>query len=86
MRTLTVPAVSLQAIPVLISFSLFFLLLFRSRQSKKVSMNAWRRRNEAWNNKRKKSEKEIKTGIACKETAGTVNVLIEGSGCNCRLE
>ena len=35
---------------------------------------------------KKKSEKEIKTGIACKETAGTVNVLIEGSGCNCRLE
>ena len=44
--------------------------------------------NEDNDNKsgRKKSEKEIKTGIACKETAGTVNVLIEGSGCNCRLE
>lgn len=49
-------------------------------------MSAWRRRNEVWNNKRKKSGKEIRTGIACKETAGTVNAFIEGSGCNCNLK
>lgn len=48
-------------------------------------MNVWRKRNETWNNKRKKSGKEINTGIACKETAGTVNVFIEGTGCSCTL-
>ena len=34
---------------------------------------------------KKKSGKEIRIGIACKETAGTFNVFVEGLGCNCRL-
>ena len=38
-----------------------------------------------WSRNRKKNGKGVVEEIACKETAGTVNVLIEGSGCNCRL-